>query len=353
MIYYVNEYNLLYTLKWRNIMTTKFKSTSVHDLAVSYKTSVAIMHMTDICGPHKLYIKHPELLNFKYSNHVFNTLSTSLGILSYGTEVTVLIDSDNRLSCYCLSLPEIGFQELTANSKSSQSSPGHAIILSPYDIQSLSISSECRVLHVALPISSVQQSLTEILRRSVDKPLIFEPSMDAINGTSGSWWRMVKYLLDECNYNFNLYNQLVFSRDIENSLIKGLILSQPNNYSAEIQSIFTSAPPPFLLNAKRYICANAKKNIYLEDIRCAAGVSRIKLFEGFKNHFGCSPMAYLRKYRLIMIRQDILIKKTNVNIASIAFEWRMNHLGRFSRDYQKLFGEYPRDTIKRSHKFTT
>ncbi|WP_459747618.1 AraC family transcriptional regulator [Pseudomonas sp. 3A(2025)] len=308
--------------------------------------------MADICGPHQLHASRPERLSFQHCGYMFGTLSTTLGTLGYGTDVTVAVGEEHRLSCYSLTLPVAGEQALTVGGRCLHSDRDHAVILSPFATQELSISGECRELHVALPVFSVQSVLTELLQRSIDQPITFEPGMDAVNGESGSWWRMVRHLISEFEQGPALYGHLLFNRDIESALIKGLILAQPNNYSEELRHLHADKPPHYLLKAKAFIHANAKEDLCLEDIEMACGVSRVKLFEGFRSHFGSSPMAYLRKYRLLAIRQQILQDRSARNVSPIAMEWGLNHLGRFSTDYRKLFGETPRDTLMRAQNRT-
>ena len=59
-------------------------------------------------------------------------------------------------------------------------------------------------------------------------------------------------------------------------------------------------------------------------------------------------MAYLKKYRLTAVRQEILEDRSQRNISVIAMAWGFNHLGRFSSEYRKLFDETPSMTVQRA-----
>jgi AraC-like DNA-binding protein len=141
---------------------------------------------------------------------------------------------------------------------------------------------------------------------------------------------------------------VAFTRDIESSLIKGLILAQPNNYSEKLRNALGVKLPHYLIRAKQYIHDNARETLHLEDIEAAAGVSRFKLFEAFKKYFALSPMVYLKKYRLNAVRQEILEHGSVRNISEIAMGWGFTHLGRFSTEYRKLFDESPSMTLQRN-----
>ncbi len=158
---------------------------------------------------------------------------------------------------------------------------------------------------------------------------------------------MVRHLLSEMEGAAELYGDSYFSADLEKALIKGLILSQPNNYSAALAQAAGTKHPHYLLRAKAFMHARAHESLALEDVEAAAGVSRHKLFEGFRQYFGLSPMAYLKQYRLEQVRRNLFDDRNHGNVSSIAMDWGFTHLGRFAADYRKLFGETPSQTVTR------
>jgi AraC-like DNA-binding protein len=103
-----------------------------------------------------------------------------------------------------------------------------------------------------------------------------------------------------------------------------------------------------LIRARQYIHDNAREALHLEDLEAAAGVSRFKLFDAFRKYFALSPMAYLKKYRLGAVRQEILEHGSTRTISEIALGWGFTHLGRFSAEYRKLFDESPSQTLQRN-----
>ncbi|VVN83273.1 hypothetical protein PS723_01262 [Pseudomonas fluorescens] len=304
--------------------------------------------MAGICGPHLLKTSTPNRIRFHHSGNVLKSMSTTLGTIEYGTDVTVGIEDAEHLSSYSLTLPLTGEQYLSKNGCQVTSDPDHGIIVSPHENQELSIAGDCRKIQVVITRAAMRTSLEDMLQRTLETPLRFEPLMDAVNGSSASWWRMARYFIGELERSRELYDQTFFTRDIENSLIKGLILAQPNNYSAELRDVLGVKLPHYLIRAKQYIHENAREALHLEDIEVVSGVSRFKLFEGFRKYFGLSPMAYLKKYRLGAVRQEILEDNSARNISVIAMGWGFIHLGRFSSEYRKLFNETPSMTLQRN-----
>ncbi|MFM0694600.1 AraC family transcriptional regulator [Paraburkholderia graminis] len=303
--------------------------------------------MESICGPHALRVRHPEQLRFLQLGTTLGSMATTIGYVEYGTDVTVAVNGNSPLNCYSVSLPVVGHQELAVHGKTWLSDQDRGVIVSPLESQDLAITGNCRKLHVAIQHSALREVLQTMLRCPVEAPLVFQPDMDATTGDPASWWRMVKFLIGEMERSSPSLGQLYISGEFELTLLKGLLLSQPHNYSEQLADASAITPPHYLTKARQFIHDNAREPLAIEDIEHAAGVSRFKLFDGFRQYFGCTPIAYLKRYRLESARRDILEDRSVRNISSVALNWGMSHLGRFSTEYKALFGESPSDTLKR------
>ena len=75
-------------------------------------------------------------------------------------------------------------------------------------------------------------------------------------------------------------------------------------------------------------------------------VSRRTLEYIFIENIEMSPAKYIKVLRLNNIRREILSKECD-NLGDIAAKWGIWHLGRFSQDYHRLFGELPSATKER------
>lgn len=80
-----------------------------------------------------------------------------------------------------------------------------------------------------------------------------------------------------------------------------------------------------------------------------AGVSWRTLDYAFKDHFGVSPKRYLTVLRLNSAHQHLLASGPGERrVDRIGARWGFWHLGRFARDYRRLFGELPSETLQRA-----
>ena len=98
--------------------------------------------------------------------------------------------------------------------------------------------------------------------------------------------------------------------------------------------------------AEEYMLNHLKENVTTPNICQEIGVSKRTLEYIFKDFYQTTPKAYLKQLRLNYLRQSIL-KNPQMNINDLAEDLGFLHRGQLARDYQKLFGELPSQTLKK------
>lgn len=86
----------------------------------------------------------------------------------------------------------------------------------------------------------------------------------------------------------------------------------------------------------------------VDSLARTVGVSSRSLYRGFERLRGYSPMAALRRARLLSARRDLLTATPDTHVTDVAMRWGFFHLGRFSGLYLARFGELPSATLRRS-----
>jgi AraC-like DNA-binding protein len=72
-------------------------------------------------------------------------------------------------------------------------------------------------------------------------------------------------------------------------------------------------------------------------------------YYNFKRYTGCTPHQYIKNLKLAQVQKLLKLASPDCNeVRSIAYQLGFRHLGQFSSDYKKLFGEVPSDTLKRT-----
>lgn len=89
--------------------------------------------------------------------------------------------------------------------------------------------------------------------------------------------------------------------------------------------------------------------ITLEELCREVYVSRRSLIRGFQEHLGMGPMAFLKLRRLHGVRRQLLDHPPATGrVGELAHAWGFPNSGNFARDYTRLFGESPSQTLKRT-----
>ncbi|MEB3322233.1 MAG: helix-turn-helix domain-containing protein [Synechococcaceae cyanobacterium] len=101
--------------------------------------------------------------------------------------------------------------------------------------------------------------------------------------------------------------------------------------------------------AQRWMRENPRQPITLDALCRQVHAGRRSLIQGFRDHLGMGPMAYLKCQRLHAVRRLLLAadpRETRVH--RLAGEWGFLNPGHFAREYRCLFGELPSTTLERA-----
>ena len=85
--------------------------------------------------------------------------------------------------------------------------------------------------------------------------------------------------------------------------------------------------------------------VTVSELSRAVGVPVRTLDDGFRRSLGFSPKAYARVLRLNAARVDLRKAGPGVTVSQVAVRWGFFHLGYFSVDYRRMFGESPSETL--------
>ena len=99
--------------------------------------------------------------------------------------------------------------------------------------------------------------------------------------------------------------------------------------------------------SKAFIDGHFREPVRMEDLRHATGVSVRTLQRCFKQYFGVTTTRYLRAVRLDAAYRDLIeAHPTRDSVTKIALRNGCSHLGRFSSEFRKRFGQLPREVLK-------
>jgi transcriptional regulator GlxA family with amidase domain len=136
---------------------------------------------------------------------------------------------------------------------------------------------------------------------------------------------------------------------LEQSFWTALINALPEFKANENLTVAGRAIPGYLRKTIHFINENCSEDLNLNDLASVAGKSVRSLQSGFQKTYGYGPTAYLRKVKLLRVREHIL-QRPGEDLQVIAARFGFYHAGNFARYYRQEFGELPSETSKSSIK---
>jgi AraC family ethanolamine operon transcriptional activator len=98
-----------------------------------------------------------------------------------------------------------------------------------------------------------------------------------------------------------------------------------------------------------WLDGQSPEKVQLVDVCRAVHVSRRTLHRAFKETLGMGPTRYFMLKRLTAVRSELQRSDpAAVTVTAIAGKYGFWELGRFARDYQRVFRERPSETLRRS-----
>lgn len=95
-----------------------------------------------------------------------------------------------------------------------------------------------------------------------------------------------------------------------------------------------------------YIEATGHRPLHISELCARLGVSRRSLHRAFHEIFGIGPVTFLRQKRLCAVHSILKASScATTTVGEVAMRQGFVELGRFSREYRVMFGEYPSQTL--------
>ncbi len=265
-----------------------------------------------------------------------------VGRISYGAEVTIspVVFEDFLL----IQMPIRGVEKITLGNDKVLSSPKVFGFINPNVKSVMNHESDTEKLIIRVDKKLIEKNCQQILNLTLNKDIKFDSSMLSETKVGSQWMSMVGWIFDFISREEDLSPIMV--SQFENMLVNMLLTNQHNNYSSVIHNDSVSIAPYFVKRVEHYIQDNAHKPIAINDMAEYAGVSSRALFTGFRKYRNTTPMRHLKEVRLQYVHEDL--KRACVGqdkVITIAYNWGFSHLGHFSTDYKRRFGETPYETL--------
>lgn len=278
------------------------------------------------------------------SMHHLQRGNLSLSRLEYGA--AVLIDPGRLESFFLLQMPIRGSAEIRCDGQTFTSSPTCASLISPDSPVQMRWCADAPQLTLRLECNDLERHCRQHLGHNLDRPLQFDPAMRLDTPGGGYFLQLLGTLIEALSCEVHPIHQPLVLKQFESTLLNALIYGQPNNLRGlQGPDDGPRVSPWFVKRSEEFIRAHAHEPLSIEQLAEYAQVSVRTLFAGFREFTGTSPMAYLRDVRMERVHAELRASH-EASVTDVAMKWGFAHLGRFSQEYRKRYGELPSATLR-------
>lgn len=294
--------------------------------------------------PHRLTLARTDERLDTVHNHVAGR-DMSLNYLRYGAGV--IIEPGELGRFYLVQVPIRGSASVQNGRREVAAGGATATILNPTLATRMAWSGDCEKLLIQIDRAALHRVAEALTGHDLPLPVIFDPALSLEAETTGAWARKAAacFAAAEAGHAFGSeagQRQAL----IEETLITALIAAQPSNIRHLVQDRAAGPSSRQVKRGQAYIHARLSEPLTIAEVAEAAGCSLRSLQLGFQQHFGCSPLAYLRRQRLGLARYALASAGERTTVGDVAHAVGYTHLGRFSRDYRAAYGCTPRLSLK-------
>lgn len=258
------------------------------------------------------------------------------------------MDAGEVCGAYRIVVPLRGRVEGVYRGSSLTAGPGVPSVYAPEGYTAGRWTAGSRLISLKIERSAVDDALSDALGRPVTGQPDFAPVMPIAADPTRSWINMVALLKEQLFRPDTVLNQPLVALPFVDSLVRGFLLAAEHPHRDALLKDETLGAPRAIRAAVEIIEAEADLPLTLSSIAARCHVSVRSLQQGFRQHLGTSPMAYLREVRLRRAHQTLLRSDPSaVTVASVAYQWGFSNLGRFAAAHAARYGETPTETLRR------
>ncbi len=248
---------------------------------------------------------------------------------------------------YLVQIPLSGLAPVTTREGNVHSMPGMGAVISPGPLMDMDFAPDTNRLVVRFEKERLERHLASFLGHEIDEPIEFKVPFPLDSPGGRAFQSLTIDLTQIIDRDIAILQSPIVATHYEQLLMSILLQTQYHNYWNELQTEASPAAPYYVTRAASYMRENADQEITMQTLVTQSGVSARSLYAGFQRYEAATPMAYLKSERLRRAHTDLrTADPAQVTVTEIATKWCFFHLGRFSGDYRKAFGESPSATLK-------
>ncbi|MFC7359309.1 helix-turn-helix transcriptional regulator [Nocardioides astragali] len=242
-----------------------------------------------------------------------------------------------------------GMAEYTRDGVTDRIHDGDTVLMSGWDMPFSGLADHIDVRGTSLTAEALAAAVDDVDPDYPWQDLAFT-SYVPHSPAAGARWRAT---VDELSSSFPDEDDPVARDEAVRLLGHTLLQTFPNTLVAGGNRLDTNLDagdemPSTLRRALHAIESHAFEGLSVEELARECEVTPRALQYAFRRHLGCTPLAYLRRVRLDLVRQS-LRDGTSPTVSDAAAKYGFFNPGRFASEYRQVFDENPRQTLDRSN----
>lgn len=288
--------------------------------------------------------------DFSGRHHFYSRIEALvLGASSYGANATRAGLEVSRLyldRCMLLSIPINGFSSHRFCGKVHRAGGGTAVFHPSNEEIACTTSTDLETLQVTIHAGVYESYVREYVGLDHVGKAALQPEV-RVSGECGKSIaalsrRMIRMITEP---DFDPLDSSLGLMLFEKYFLRSIVESQAQGWS--FLDHCPVAEPFYVAMAEEYTRYHLMDPIGLKELAAVCGVSGRSLQLGFRKYRGYCPTEFGRNLRLEAARTDLRFSTGLLGVTEIAMKWGFSHLGRFSGDYRRKFGESPSHTLRK------
>ena len=140
----------------------------------------------------------------------------------------------------------------------------------------------------------------------------------------------------------------VLLAEMQDALVTAFIMCNQKGLANLIAGEAADMAPWQVRVAEEFIEANWQQPITVELLAENIGASARAIFKSFKDARGYSPRTFLKRVRLNHAHRMLASGDEGVSVTAVGLKCGFNNLGHFAKDYARVFGERPSETLSQT-----
>ncbi len=236
---------------------------------------------------------------------------------------------------------DIDGQKMSANAAQAlMISNGQRVRLQPAD------NSQC--LSLVVKDKDLRDVISTWVGHTKIPPIEFRKQLTMTNSGVISFLSYLHTIVDDLDRSSNLLQMPAAVASLENMLLTYMLCELEHNLVDFLNKTSAEAGSNQVREIEEYLEANSSKAISMKLLTQVTGHSTRSIYRAFKRYRDYTPMEFLRNVRMRLARKKLLHAIPGSMVTTIAYECGFTHLGRFSNEYKRCFGERPSETLQRS-----